>query len=92
MEEMNIKTDTVASLRLDAVLCAAFGISRSKAAEIIAAGRVSLDNTPCQQASKELKEGALISAPGLGSAKLLEIGGLSKKGRMFIKIEMRNKS
>ena len=36
-EELSIKTDTVASLRLDAVLSAAFGLSRSKAAELIAA-------------------------------------------------------
>ena len=52
-EELNIKTDTVASLRLDAVLSTAFGLSRSKAAELIAAGRVSLDHLPCVQHAKE---------------------------------------
>ena len=35
--------DTVSSLRLDAVVAAAFSLSRGKAAELIAAGRVSLD-------------------------------------------------
>ena len=53
-EALTIKTDTVASLRLDAVLCAAFGISRTKAAEIIAAGRVNIDHQLCLQPAKAL--------------------------------------
>ena len=80
------KEDTVASLRLDAVLGAAFGLSRSKAAELIATGRVSLDHEPCIQPAKELREGALISVRGLGRAQLLECGGVSKKGRIFVRI------
>ena len=87
-EELKIKTDTVASLRLDAVLSAAFGLSRSKAAELIAAGRVSLDHLPCMQPSKALSEGALISVRGMGRAKLLEVGGVSRKGRTFVRIGM----
>jgi RNA-binding protein YlmH len=47
-EDLAEKTDTVASLRLDAVICAAFGLSRTKAAELITAGLVQLDH----QASK----------------------------------------
>ena len=85
-EEYNIKTDTVASLRLDAVLCAAFDLSRSKAAELIAVGRVSLNHLPCLQPAKELCESDLLSVRGLGRAKLLEVGGTSRKGRMFVKI------
>ena len=85
-EELNIKTDTVTSLRLDAVLSAAFGLSRAKAVELIAAGRVSLNHIPCQQPAKELADGALLSVRGLGRAKLLEVGGVSKKGRTFVRI------
>ena len=85
-EEVNIKTDTVASLRLDAVMSASFGLSRSKTAELIEAGRVSLNHMPCLQSSKELSEGALISVRGLGRAKLLEVGGVSRKGRIFVRI------
>jgi len=85
-EELTTKTDTVASLRLDTVLCAAFGLSRTKAAELIAAGRVSLDHAPCLQPAKELGEGALLSLRGMGRARLLEIGGVSRKGRIFVKI------
>jgi RNA-binding protein YlmH len=85
-EEPDIKTDTVASLRLDAVLSAAFGLSRTKASELVAAGRVSLDHLLCMQPAKELNEGALLSVRGLGRAKLLEVGGMSRKGRVFVRI------
>lgn len=85
-EELTLKTDTVASLRLDAVLCAAFGLSRAKAAECIAAGHVSLNHQICLQAAKEVDEQSLLSVRGRGRAKLLEVGGVSRKGRMFLKI------
>ena len=85
-EVLSVKTNTVASLRLDAVLCAAFGLSRAKAAEHIAAGRVNLDHTQCLQPAKELSEGSLLSVRGMGRVKLLEVGSVSRKGRVFIKI------
>ena len=85
-EELSVNTDTVASLRIDAVLSAAFGLSRSKTAELISTGRVSLDHLPCLQPAKELAEGALLSVRGLGRAKLLEVGGASRKGRIFVRI------
>ena len=85
-EELIEKTDTVASLRLDSILCVAFGLSRAKAVEIIAEGRVSLNHLLCLQPAKELPAGALLSVRGLGRARLLEVGGLSKKGRIFVRI------
>ena len=85
-EDITIKTDTVASLRLDAVLSAAFSLSRAKASELIVSGRVNLNHQPCEQSAKELAEGALLSVRGLGRAKLLEVGRVSKKGRIFIQI------
>jgi len=90
-EDLAIKTDTVASLRLDAVLSAAFGTSRAKAAELIASGRVNLNHQPCVQPAKELSEGALLSVRGHGRAKLLEVGGTSKKGRIFLQIGLYGK-
>jgi RNA-binding protein YlmH len=85
-ESLAEKSDTVASLRLDAVLCAAFGLSRGRAAGFIEAARVSLNHEPCTAPAKEVAEGAVISVRGLGRAKLLEIGGVSKKGRIFVRI------
>ena len=77
--QVKVLRDTVSSLRLDAVAAAAFSISRGKAAELIAAGRVTLD--------KPVAEGAVLTARGFGKAKLKEVGGLSKKGRTGITIE-----
>lgn len=87
--EVKVKTirDTVNSLRLDAVAASAFSMSRGKAAELIAAGKVSLDHLPCEKGDKAVAEGAVISIRGLGKAKLTEVGGLSKKGRTGITIE-----
>lgn len=85
-EELLVKTDTVASLRLDAILCAAFGLPRSKSTEWIAAGLCSLNHEVCLQPAKEVGEKAILSLRGFGRAKLLEVAGTSKKGRIFIKI------
>lgn len=85
-ESLTIKTETVASLRLDVVLSAAFNLSRTKASALIAANRVSVNHQPCLHPSKELAEGTLISVRSMGRAKLTEVGGTSKKGRIFIKI------
>lgn len=79
--------DTVSSLRLDAVVSSAFSISRGKAAELIAAGRVNLDHAPCLKPDKPAAEGAVLTVRGLGKAKLAEVGGLTKKGRTGIVIE-----
>ena len=87
--EVKVKTvrDTVNSLRLDAVVASAFSMSRGRAAELIVAGKVSLDHMPCEKCDKAVSEGAVLSVRGLGKAKLTEVGGLSKKGRTGITIQ-----
>lgn len=85
--QVKIIRDTVSSLRLDAVTAAAFFLSRGRAAELIAAGRVSLDHLPCEKAGKPVAEGSVLSVRGLGKAMLTEVGGLSRKGRIGITIE-----
>ena len=76
--------DTVSSLRLDAVVSAAFSMSRGRAGELIAAGKVSLDHTPCLKPDKPVGEGAVISARGFGKAVVRECGRTSKKGRIIL--------
>jgi RNA-binding protein YlmH len=85
-EDLIIKTATVASLRLDAVLSAAFRLSRTKTAELIKAGRVSLNHQLCLRADAAVSESSLLSIRGMGRVKLLEAEGVSRKGRIFIKI------
>ena len=79
--------DTVATLRLDSVVSSGFRISRSKAADLIRAGRVELNWRPCEKADRTCCEGDTITARGLGKCKLTEVGGLSKKGRITIRLE-----
>jgi len=85
--QVKVIRDTVSSLRLDAVAATAFSMSRGRAAELIAAGKVSLDHIPCLKGDKTVGEGAIISARGFGKARLAQVGGLSKKGRTGITIE-----
>lgn len=78
-------TDTIASLRLDNVAASLFRLSRGKASEAIRAGLVYVDNRPCDKADKPISEGSIITLRGRGKAVLLEVGGRSRKDRVFIR-------
>ncbi|MDR1774050.1 MAG: hypothetical protein LBR30_04200 [Clostridioides sp.] len=79
------KTDTIASSRLDAVVSSMFNISRRVASEVIGQGKVQLSYKICENVSKNVCEGDIISVRGMGKSKLLEIGDVTKKGRIRIK-------
>lgn len=79
--------DTVATLRLDAVAATGFGMSRAKAAELIASGRVQLNHREVLKPDAPMREGDVVSARGLGKFELAEVGGLSKKGRTAILVK-----
>ncbi len=87
--ERKVRTirDTVATLRLDAVASAGFGMSRGKAAELIASGRVQLNHRETVKPDAAVRAGDVVSARGLGKFTLAEVGGQSKKGRTGILIE-----
>ena len=76
--------DTVATLRLDAVTAAGFSMSRGKAAELIAAGKVQKNYREAAKGDAPVAQGDVISARGLGKFEVAEVGGLSKKGRTGI--------
>ena len=76
--------DTVSSMRLDAVVSTAFGMSRGKAAELIAAGRVSLNHIPCEKPDKSVGEADTITGRGFGEAVVRECSRVSKKGRIIL--------
>lgn len=79
--------DTVLSLRLDAVVSSAFSMSRGKAADLIAAGKVSLDHTPCVKGDKTVGQDSTITARGFGKAVVRECSRVSKKGRIILVID-----
>ena len=84
--EISVKVirDTVATLRLDAVAGAGFSVSRAKAQELIASGRVQLNHRETLRSDAPVAQGDIVSARGLGKFEVAEVGGLSKKGRTGI--------
>lgn len=78
-------TTVEASLRLDAIASAGFGMSRSKMASSISAGDVRINWKDITQASYNVKAGDLISVRGKGR---LEIGEVSvtKKQRYRVNL------
>ena len=81
MEEVR---DTVSSLRLDAVVSSALRMARGKAAELVERGAVQVNWRPCTKPDKLLSEGDTVSARGFGKFQLVQVGGLTKKGRTAI--------
>ncbi|MCR5825576.1 MAG: hypothetical protein K6G54_03320 [Oscillospiraceae bacterium] len=79
--------DTVATLRLDAVTASGLGMSRAKAAELIAAGRVQLNHRETTKPDAPVRALDTVSVRGFGRFTLAEVGGQSRKGRTAILIE-----
>ncbi|MDO5548581.1 MAG: YlmH/Sll1252 family protein [Eubacteriales bacterium] len=79
--------DTVASLRLDAVCASLFRIPRTRAVEAIKGGRVFLNQRPCMQPDREIREGDKITLRGLGRGEVDEILGESRKKRIVISLK-----
>lgn len=84
--------DTVASLRLDCILSAGMKTSRSRAAEIISTGAVGVNHMPEERTDRVLKAGDLLSIRGFGRIRLIEVGGLTRKDRLPVTLEIFHKS
>lgn len=75
---------TVPSLRVDAVLAAMMHTSRTRAAEYIAAGRVEINHLPLRSSHETVFAQDIFTVRGVGRYRLTEIGGRSRKDRVFI--------
>jgi RNA-binding protein YlmH len=78
-------TTVEASMRLDAIASAGFGTSRSKMADLIAAGDVRVNWKDISQASYILKAGDLIAIRGKGRLEVGEVA-VTKKDRYRIQL------
>lgn len=76
--------DTVASLRLDAVLAAAYRLTRAEAAAVIREGKVRVDFIEETRPDALLSANALLSVRGMGRVRLKQVDGPTKKGRIAI--------
>lgn len=86
-EEAKIVRATVASLRLDAVGAAGFGISRSKMAAAIDAQKVQVNWQTAKGTSQAVAPGDVVSYRGRGRIEIKELTGQSRKGRTGVLIE-----
>lgn len=79
--------DTVPSPRLDAVLHVALRTSREEAARRIVAGTVSVNHLPELSVSAAVREGDVLSVRGAGRFRVAQIGPVTRKGRLVIRLE-----
>lgn len=75
---------SVASLRLDSVLGAAFGLSRSKAMEAVRSGIVFVNGQEIVKPDRAVEEGDKIVLRHRGRVRVQEVGGKTGKGRTHV--------
>ena len=79
---------TVMSLRLDAVASGMFRLSRTACTRLIGEGLLSLNYSVCTKPDAPVREGDVLSLRGLGKGTVSELGGSSRKGRIFVTAEI----
>lgn len=75
-------SDTVASMRLDAVIASVFKMSRSGAAEAISNGMAAVNGITSTKPDVSVKDGDKLSLRGKGRVVIEKNNGVSKKGRI----------
>lgn len=79
-----MRSDTVASLRLDSITASAFRMSRAKAAEAIRRGLVSVNSMEALKPDLLLEEKDKVVLRGSGRVILSEVGGSTRKDRIRV--------
>ncbi|MBQ2754014.1 MAG: hypothetical protein IJF30_00990 [Clostridia bacterium] len=78
---------TVSSPRIDSIVSGATGVSRGDAATLISGGNVSLNWETVASHSKTAEQSQILSVKGYGRYKIDSIGGVTKKGRIFVTVK-----
>lgn len=76
-----------ASLRLDCVICKMCGVSRSKGENLIEQRKVLIDYFPEESKDKLVNSQSVITIRGYGKFKIVQINGVTKKGKYSIEVE-----
>ncbi len=85
--EVTSLTESVASLRLDAVVAAVFSLGRKTANDYISQGKLLRNHCICDKATVEVQVGDVLSIRGKGRCILQEQIGQSKKGRILLRFD-----
>ena len=88
IEEFKEVIDTVASLRLDAMISTTYNISRESSSTYINNNKVKVNWKPTTQPSFEIHEGDVISLRGYGRFILNKVLGITKKDRVRVQIRI----
>jgi RNA-binding protein YlmH len=83
LEQMNL---SVASLRMDGIVSDVYRLSRAKVMIPIKAGRCRVNWKVEEDPSAPLNQGDTISLQGFGRFKVIEVEGVTKKGRYRVKV------
>jgi len=83
LEEIGL---SVASLRLDGIASDVWRLSRAKVLTPIKAGRCRVNWKVEEDPSTPLKDGDVVSMQGFGRFRVLEVQGVSKSGRMRVRV------
>ncbi|MGM0414609.1 MAG: RNA-binding protein [Bacillota bacterium] len=78
---------TVASMRLDAIVSAGFGESRSRSSQYITSGKIKLNWKEINNVSAEVEIGDMISFKGRGRLYVADNRGKSNRDRIKLKLE-----
>lgn len=78
---------SVSTARVDSVICKLYNLSREGVLELFQTLKVSLNSKSCENNSKVLKSGDVVSIRGFGKFKFIGESGVSKKGKTYCEIE-----
>ncbi|MGL5330790.1 MAG: RNA-binding protein [Peptostreptococcaceae bacterium] len=79
---------TATSSRLDCIISGIYNISRQESMKFINGEKVQVNYEKITSPSKEVKDNSLISLRGKGRAKVVNIGELTKKGKIKIQAKV----
>ncbi len=78
---------TVASMRLDGIVSAVTGMSRTKSDEYITAGLVRLGGNVCDKSSAEVSVGDAVTVRGYGKYLIFSTDGVTRKDRIRLNVK-----
>ena len=84
--DYKVKKVFAQSLRVDLIIAESFNLSRAKAQELIRDSALKINQGVELNPIKNIKESDLISLRGYGRVKVLQIGGLSKSGKILVEL------